>query len=182
MTCIIPLGKCCRVTNMLETLQLRKQTTLFEWMCSVYFEDIIMIISKLVNNEPIEIYKDKIHPNNISLDDTAIFTSHYNKDEFVEIFKRRSERFIEDIKTSESIIFIREDQMNEHTSIDQVIQFKELIYKINPQCKFKLLLLSMISVENIKIELPGVHHVVHSSNNDFYKFYIERLMESDTFM
>jgi hypothetical protein len=166
---------------MLETLHLKQETTLFEWARSIYFQDILTIISKLVNNEDIEIYEDKIYTNNISIDNTNIFTSHYKKHQYVEIFKRRSQRFIEYIKTSDNIIFIREDYRPEPTTLEQILKFKDLIYKINPLCKFKFLLLSIVSIDNI-INIPGLYHFIHSNDKDIYKSYIEQLDKSGTFM
>lgn len=170
---IIALGMCCRVSWMLQSLNLKGEDSMFEWMRSVDFEDILKIIRKVSNNESIEIKERSSLPGNVFLDDTEIFTSHYNKIDLPEIFKRRSQRFIDYIKSSDKIIFIREDYYDYPTNKNQIIELKDIIEKINPNCNYKILLLSArINDISNKIDIEKVNHILHTQDKEKYLEFI----------
>jgi hypothetical protein len=170
---IIALGMCCRVSWMLQSLNLKGEDSMFEWVRSVNFEDILKIIRKVSNNESIEITERSSLPGNVFLDDTEIFTSHYNKENLPEIFKRRSQRFIDYIKSSDKILFIREDHYDYPTNNNQIIELKDIIETINPNCNYKILLLSARENDiSNKIDLEKVNHVLHTQDKDKYLEFI----------
>ena len=73
-------------------------------------------------------------PNCISIHDLSIDYSQIELEEFVSKYKRRFERIIEYIKSSEQIYFLRYSDITD----DHVEQFICSIKKINPNCNFKL--------------------------------------------
>ena len=162
---IIPLGTCCRLINTLVSLDLKQDSHLFDWMRSYDFKDILKIISKVINNENIEINEYKIYKGNLCLDDTNIFTSHYNKEKFIECIKKANK--------NNPILFIREELHDEITK-DDIITFKNLINKINTNCVFKFLLVSPEVVHNIIID--DLLHVKHTPDTQIYKSYINDIM------
>lgn len=169
---IIPLGMCCRLFNLLKDLNISEHSHVFDWMRSENFTDILHIITKIVNNEEIIIQEYKF-PGNCSLDTTDIFTSHYNVSTLKDIFARRSQRFIEFINNY-NILFIREEDTDTKITLSQILTFKDLINKINPQCNFKFLLVTP-STKN-KIELQDVYHMQHTPIKEKYNEYINEIL------
>ena len=141
-TIIILLGRCCKIVCAMQKINLKHKSGLFDWVESNNFEDILYCINKLSQNEDLTItYERPGFPGNIFIDNTDIRTSHYTFEEYEKILKRRSDRFIEYIKGNNPILFIREDLVY-FTTQEQLIEFKKIIYKINPDCEFNFLLLS----------------------------------------
>jgi hypothetical protein len=174
MVKIIPLGMCCRLFFLLKDLELSKESHMFDWMRSEKFTDILHIITKVVNNDQVIIGEYSL-PGNVSLDTTDIFSSHYKVNDFGEIFARRSRRFI-DFITNHDILFIREENNDVQITSLQILEFKNLIYKINPRAKFKFMLVTP-STKN-KIELQDVHHISHTPNKEVYNNYINEIIET----
>jgi hypothetical protein len=135
---IILLGRCCRVSFDIGKINLRKKTSLFEWVWSNTLNEINIIIQKLINNEPIII--NRINGND-NMEGTNIITSHYLLINYNEIVIRRSKRFINDIITNKEILFIRDDVLST-IQLEEIEKFFLLIKKINPELSFKMLLLS----------------------------------------
>jgi hypothetical protein len=152
-------------------LKLKKETGVFEYLCSRKFNDIVKIIEKLSNNSEIKITARSYTNNDDFLDDTDIHTSHY-RNNFDDIFKRRSKRFLDDIKGSNNILFIREDGSidNQQTTKEDIINFNDIIHKINSGCNFKLLLLSEKNHYNEIIYDKLIHREYNISK---YKDYIK---------
>jgi hypothetical protein len=170
---IVALGMCCRVSWMLQSLNLKGENSMFEWMRSVNFEDILKMLRKIANGESIEIQERSTLKGNVFLDNTEIHTCHYNKIQLEEKFKRRSERFIEYIKSSDKILFIREDFNDYPTKKNQIIEFKNIIEKINPNCDYKILLLSAKQDDLLnKIDIEKVKHILHTPDKEKYLEFI----------
>jgi hypothetical protein len=161
-TVILLLGMNCKIVFAMENLKFKNKSGLFDWVESKKFDDILYCIDKLSKEEDLSItYERPGFPGNIFIDDTEIRTSHYTYEEYKEILKRRSERFLETIKSNNSILFIREDLTfyGQFTTKENIIHFKELIYKINPDCNYNFLLLSppeyftKIEIDNVFCEI-----------------------------
>lgn len=161
MVKIIILGRCCRITHDTIDIQLKTETSLFEWVWSDTLTEINYIIQRLIDNNPIII--NRIDGNDY-MDGTTIRTSHYVNKDYAEIVKRRARRFMGDITGDQDILFVRDDALTTITA-DEVEQFCELIWTINPYLTFKLLLLS-----NTEIIHPNVCHKLY--NKPLYKTYI----------
>jgi hypothetical protein len=141
-TTILLLGRCCKIVFAMERIHLKNKSGLFDWVDSSDFEDILYCINKLNFEEDLSIEHERPgFPRNIFIKGTNIRTSHYKYEEYKKIIKRRSNRFIEVIKGNNPILFIRED-LTHFTTKEQLIQFKDIIYKINPECNYKFLLLT----------------------------------------
>lgn len=112
---------------------------MFEWMCSENFGDVVKIIRKVITGEHVAITRKDTNKGNDYLDDTNIYTSHYYGNNLLpDIFKRRSQRFVDDI-LSGRVLFIREDHS---ISIEQLQEFKRCVETLNPSLKYILLLLT----------------------------------------
>ena len=74
MVKIILLGKCCRISNDIIDINLKTETSLFEWVWTDTLTEINTIIQRLINDEPIII--NRIDGNDY-MDGTNIKTSHY---------------------------------------------------------------------------------------------------------
>lgn len=161
MVKIIILGRCCRITHDTIDIQLKTETSLFEWVWSDTLTEINSIIQRLIDNKPITI--NRIDGNDY-MDGTSIRTSHYVNKDYAEIVKRRAGRFMGDIMNGPDVLFVRHDALTTITA-DEVEQFFKLIQTINPSLTFKMLLLS-----NTEIIHPNVCHKLY--NKPLYKTYI----------
>lgn len=167
------LGMCCRITQNLIKLNLKNETGLFEWMKSINFNDILSILSKLVNNEDIQITTRNHLKNNYFLDNTDIHTTHYTQNNFEICFKRRAKRFFNQINNNNNkIIFIREDSYSYTTTEDNIKEFIKYIKLINPSCQFKILLLSPRN-NFIQITHNLVYHKIYDESK--YLHYIQQI-------
>ena len=170
---LVLLGKCCRITNTIIELKLNEKTSLFECYASENFKDILTILDKVVNNVPVEITTGHYQDNDY-LANTEIRTTHYPGTSF-ETFKRRSDRFIEELKLStmnnkKIMLFIREDDSVDTTKEDLQL-FDSLIKKVNPECDYRFLLTSSSNVP--KIQLEKVLHENYAKEKEKYLEYIQ---------
>ena len=136
--CIIPLGDTCNITFLLQNAKLKKQTTLFEWFVSKSLNSITKVISNLSENKII------FNGTHTLINDYNIFTGHY-KDNFEELYERRSNRLVDCIKSSKKILFIRFEVNSTDYTYDDIEDFVKSIKSINPDCEVKLLLIGSIS-------------------------------------
>jgi hypothetical protein len=139
---IIVLGEACNITFELERLGLRGPSSLFEWHVSHNFDDVIKVIKMLCDGKEIFYTTKEDVPGSKFLAGLDISTAHYEKVDYMEIIRRRAERFITDIKSGDQLLFIRYDEYGLRLTIEQVKGFNESILSIEPNCIFKLLLLS----------------------------------------
>jgi hypothetical protein len=145
---IVVLGMCCRVSNTIKDLGRKAETSLFEWMRSEKFSDILTIIERIIKREPVEITK-RPHFNDDFLHDTDIRTIHY-LGRLDEVFIRRSDRFLSNITSSDPILFIREDGPDHLTTHSQINDFIQLLKTVNVNINFKFLLFSDLSQNQIE--------------------------------
>lgn len=166
MVKIIAIGRCCRVSTDMISMNLKCETSLFEWVWSNTLTEINTIIQKLINKQPIIV---KRIDGNDYMEDTNIRTCHYLKHNYSEIIKRRSNRFMNDIMNNNTeILFIRDDLLGTITS-SEIQVFFSLITSINPRLSFKMLLLSE-SNKFKHINHPNLHHKIYDKS--LYMTYI----------
>lgn len=169
---ILLLGTNCKIVFAMENLRLKLKSGLFDWVDSGKFDDILYCINKLSDNKDLTItYERPGFPGNIFIDGTDIRTIHYTFEEYKEILKRRSNRFLESIRSDNPILFIREESL-QSTTKEQLIYFKELIYKINPNCEYNFLLLSPSERYN-QIEEDKI--ICEISDESKYETYISNI-------
>jgi hypothetical protein len=135
MNKLILLGQTCNVTFATKKLKINKESGIFEWVFSIDFDDIIY----LLENKFQDIDVENKGGGNVKIKNTDIFTSHYKLEEYREIVKRRSARFLEDIKSGQEILFMR-IEFTKFITLEQVERFNKAILNINPDCKFKFLI------------------------------------------
>jgi hypothetical protein len=170
MVKIILLGRCCRISLDTLDINLKSETSLFEWTWTDTFNEINIIIQKIINNEELLTYRMN---GNDYIKDTNIKTCHYINKNYSEILTRRKNRFVNDIKNESEVLFIRDDLLGTIT-FDEIKQFFYLIKYINPLLSFKMLLLSDANKFS-KILYPNLHHNIY--NKKMYKQYINDCYE-----
>jgi len=147
---IIPIGYGCGISFVLKHLNLRKETSLFEWFVTKSLDDVTNLINMITNDiSNVNISKidmssfNQIH--RIYINGENMFSDHYDYNEYIKIFERRAKRFINDIQTHNgNILFVRNLDYNENISSDMVDNFNKSIHNINPNLNFKLLLVSNV--------------------------------------
>ncbi len=92
-----------------------------------------------------------------------IYSVHYSVQEFKEIFIRRAQRFLDKIKSSKSIVFVRteEHHLMNSSSINDLEEFVKIILTINPEININFLLIDFVDKESdfIKKDLSFLTHV-----------------------
>ena len=165
MVKIILIGRCCRVSYDIIDMNLKSETSLFEWVWTDTFNEINIIIQKLINHEPIIINRIG---NDDYMENTNIKTCHYLTKDYKEIVIRRSKRFINDIINNTELLFIRDDVLDT-IKYEEICHFYSLIKTINPKLSFKMLLLS--SADNFQeIIHPNLYHKIYDKS--LYETYI----------
>ena len=155
---VIPLGCNCEITWILKKLNLKKETTLFEYFLSYNFNSIVDIINKIHKSiESVSINKSTKY---INMESDNIVSGHYALNDYIPIFKRRSERFINAIKNNNQIIFIRLCIEDEKLNIDDVISFISIICSMNSTLDFKLIIIERLNNINNFIEIK-YEHLIH---------------------
>ena len=129
---IILLGDGCSISWLAQNMNFKREDSPFEWFRNDYFKDILYVLK---NINTIKIVPYKIG-GNYCYENTDIYSSHYNAN-IIEISKRRLDRFYNDINTTNKIIFMRRDYYNNGISKSEYEEFKNIIFNINPNCKFK---------------------------------------------
>lgn len=142
---IITLGYRCNITFLNEGLHLKKETSVFEWLESRNLQYITDIINTLTLNPLSNIIYGIYGTDKIYLLNSNFFTCHYNVEEFKIIFKRRYDRFINNINKEENIYFVRLNPLGENTSKNEIELFIESIKRINPNIKFNFLLIDTVN-------------------------------------
>jgi len=143
---IIPLGQTCNITFLLQNCKIKKETTLFEWFVTNNLKKISNVLYKIGKGEDINIKQKGQH---IYMEDSDIFTGHYSMDEFIPIFKRRSERLKHCIQTNTRILFVRFDRDKIKYTKEDIDTFIDSIKTINPNIENMRLLLITPNKEDI---------------------------------
>ena len=135
MVKIILIGRCCRVSLDMVDVNLKSETSVFEWTWTNTLNEINIIIQKLINDEPILTTRTN---GNDYIDGTDIVTSHYINTNYNEIISRRSKRLMNDLINNKDVLFIRDDIL-ETIKYEEIQNFFSLIKSINPLLSFKML-------------------------------------------
>lgn len=171
---IIPIGEHCNISFVLTHLKLKKESTLFEWLWSKKISSITNIINNL--NDNLTSYDIIINDRTILLNNGEIVTSHYQFEDYKLIWKRRVNRFINDIMVSKFILFIR-ICYDEKIVENEVIEFVNSIKTYDNKLNFKLLIISTINkIDKFKeIKYTNViHKYIYSSEMNDPHFKIKK--------
>ena len=166
MTYIIPIGQECEISFLLQSCKLKHETQLFEWFLTEQFGDICKIINNISINKPITL----CGKNNVYFENTKINSGHYTLNEFKPICYRRTNRLKKNILENNLILFVRlftNTKIFDNDMIDNnlINNFINSINRINPNCNFKILILSKKDVYTIKHEKVIVYN--HFKQDDF---------------
>ena len=143
-TSIIPIGQTCNITFLMQNLKIKKQTTLFEWFVSNHLNNITRILERIETNTDTDIIQ--VRGKHIFLGDSNISSDHYTYEDFLPIYKRRRDRLVETIRSSEKILFVRFEHKPIVYTTPDIDNFIDVVQKIHPDSKeIKLLLISPLS-------------------------------------
>jgi hypothetical protein len=179
----IALGYHCNITFLTKQLNIHRETGLFEWFeCRKlqHLTDIVNIIKNGINTDII-----KYSGNGICINHHEVFTFHYKLEDYKPIFERRAKRFLDIIKNSSELIFVRLNPTETQrepivkTTIEEINNFCDAIKSINSELKIKFLLVNTIENESVDWKLdetkliPNVfllqrHLKVSDVNGDHY--------------
>jgi hypothetical protein len=142
-TVLIPLGYHCNITYLTQQLGIKTETGLFEWLESKKLQYITDVINSMnVTIDP-EIVQGE--DNYIYLLHTHLYTFHYTIEAYRTIFKRRAQRFLDQIKAAKSLLFVRiNPYVAEETTAQEIANFCAAIRAINSNVIIKFLLVSTI--------------------------------------
>jgi hypothetical protein len=157
---VIPIGSCCEITFKLEKLKSKGETSLFEWHFSFNFKDVLEVFKTISNGEELTYsYKS----NNSYIDNVDIYSSHY-RNEYADMMNRRKERLVNQIKGDDNIVFIRQITNHENSTFpsqEDIDEFNSYIYKLNPNCKYRILFVVYTTTRDSKIQtLDGVEYLL----------------------
>ena len=139
---LITLGSHCGLTHTLQRLGLKGPSGPFDWVRAVNLNDVCDTVEKMA--EDVELVKvgEGYYQNNCYLLGTEIRTAHYTLDKYPEIFKRRAERFLEDVRSDNHLVFIRCDLNECHSSTETIERLKSALIKINPNVDYSLIVIT----------------------------------------
>lgn len=176
MVKLIAIGRCCRISQDMIRLNLKEETSLFEWNVTDYLSEINVVLKKMVDGVPLEIVR---FDGNDWIKDTKIRTAHYLKNNYKEIVDRRAKRFINDIKTNKEVLFIRDDGIGSITK-EEIDEFVILIKKINSNLDFKILVTAEQRFFKDEIARFSNPHLSYKLYQPYlYKEYIKELFPLD---
>jgi hypothetical protein len=142
-TVLIPLGYHCNITYLTQQLGIKTETSLFEWLESKklqYITDVINSIKVAIDPQIVQ-----GTDNHLYLLNAHLYTFHYTIEAYRTIFKRRAMRFLEQIKTAKSLLFVRiNPYVCEDTTAQEISDFCAAIRSINSNAAIKFLLISTV--------------------------------------
>ena len=167
---IITLGACCDTTIRLQYSGFRNENSIFEWMQSFDFADILKIMRSILQNREVAVVK---HNGALFYKDTKIRTRHYRKpDDLFQRFIRRRDRLVQWIHESNSIpiVFLRHD-VYIPTTETQIQEFIDIVRIICPEsrCEFVLLTPPTLAKQQMFPELiPKRKHIDEYESKIFH--------------
>lgn len=162
---LIPLGYHCNISFLNQTLGIKKETSLFEWLEIRNLSCITNVINNLII-EPNQKFVFGIDKHICLLNDTNIYTGHYDIDEYEIIFKRRSERFLNIIKTNPKLFFVRINPIDKTTNKEEIKLFIKSIHLINPNVEIIFCLIDTIFKNSNKPQIS-----INIQNIIFHHYY-----------
>jgi hypothetical protein len=182
----IPLGFHCNVSMLTEQLQIKKETSLFEWVESKqlgYITDVINSIKINIDRNIVQgrdglvhfLYQD-LHTSRYGVE--GLYTCHYKLEEYRNIFERRAARFLEQIRNSSEIIFIRINSVGATpTTVEEINNFCEAIHSINSNLKITFLLIKIVKNMDDNNELPLLKNI-----NLIQKYFLHEDCNGDEYL
>lgn len=134
----------------MKSLKIKHTTSLFEWFEFRHLQFITDIINVIKDGVDTSIIK-----NNPTCGDSCVYMlhesvhcHHYKLEDYVTIFERRANRFLEKIRNSSTLSFVRVNVVGHVTTEDEINNFCESIHSINPDLKIKFLLINTVYDES----------------------------------
>jgi hypothetical protein len=153
---LIPLGYHCNITYLSQQLGIKTETSLFEWLESKklqYITDVINSIKDVI--DPQIVQGTDYH---LYLLNPHLYTFHYTIEAYRTIFKRRATRFLDQIKTAKSLLFVRiNPYVSEDTTAQEITDFCAAIRTINSTAAIKFLLITTIFRDESPEPLNPIH-------------------------
>lgn len=142
MSQFVRLGFHCNITYLSQEAGLKRETGLFEYLESDKLQSITDIVMRI---------KDRIDTNIVQGSDRDIHvlyksvrTCHYNLNEYKVIFERRANRFLDLIRKSNELVFVRINPINQYTTEEEINNFCRVIHLINSSLNIKFLVIHTI--------------------------------------
>ena len=161
---LMPLGCHCNITYLLQHLNLKKETTLFEWFQSDTLSAINDTLSKIDWLNPNIDMVSVADKESIQVGNRELRSMHYKVDEFKPIFLRRAQRFYNTIQNNDRILFIRLNVSIFKTTLEEIEQFMSIIesMKLNNDNVYKMKFMLISTVVNKEDFVPIQHErVIH---------------------
>jgi len=141
-TVLIPLGYHCNITYLTQQLGIKTETSLFEWLESKklqYITDVINSIKNVIDPQIVQGTDYHLH-----LLNPHLYTFHYTLTAYRSIFVRRATRFLDQIKTARSLLFVRiNPYVSEDTTAQEIADFCAAI-RVLSAAPIKFLLITTI--------------------------------------
>lgn len=138
----IPLGLHCNISFLSQDIHMKYETGLFEWLQSNNLQSITNIVDHIKNTIDANIIQG--YDGHVHILNNDVFSFHYNLEEYKTIFERRANRFIDKIKTSSELIFVRINPRDNSTTEEEINNFCQVIHLINPTPNIKFLLINTV--------------------------------------
>lgn len=143
---VIPVGYNCNVTMLMQQLQIKKETTLFEWFESCNLQAITDVINSIKTDIDTNIIGGE--NNTVFLINRKIYSNHYTVEGFKPIFIRRATRFLDTLKNTTDVIFTRINVVGRYTTESELVNFCSAIHSINSDLKITFLLIDIVKTED----------------------------------
>lgn len=141
----------------MQSLKIKHETGLFEWFESLNLQHITDVVNSLKNGIDTTIINSNPACSTpcIYMINQTMHTHHYTRDEYVSIFERRATRFLELIRNSSELTFVRINPYGWKTSEDEINRFCDSIHSITPKLNIKFLLVNTVDNESSAIRLDA---------------------------
>ena len=157
---IITLGYHCNITFLNKAINIKNKTSVFEYFECHNLQSITDVITKLTSNPKENVIFLFNNCDAIYLLNSNFFSFHYKLDDYISIFQRRYQRFLDYINNEENIYFVRVNPLGCDTTKNEIELFIESIKRINPNNKINFLLIDTIKnnndIKQITIDINNV--------------------------
>jgi hypothetical protein len=139
----IPLGFSCNVSFLSQDTGMKAETSLFEWIETDKLERITDIVNNIKNGIDTNIIQGCDHRVHVLHEN--VWTNHYTLQEYKTIFERRAQRFLNIIKSSDSLLFVRINPFCISTTDEEIDNFVKAVLSINQTLNIKFLIIHTIN-------------------------------------
>jgi hypothetical protein len=167
---IIPLGYHCNISELNKQCGIKSNTTLFEWFESKKLKYINDVLIKILVNKDDNIINGC--DGNLFLINKELFTCHYKKSEYFDVYKRRKKRLLDDVKKSDKILFVRINPFDKKysTTSHEIEMFAKLIKKINPELQIDFLLIDTITSKDDFKKLDINTNLIYNFHHNYFLY------------